>query len=87
MDAKLSSWALNLNPHPVTTVPNGSFPTQLPQIFTGFGDPEYYPNVIGIPGQLMSIMGWGDPEASCALNAGTNGQCVSVSIEEACGSF
>ncbi len=86
MDAKLSSWALNLIPDPPTAIPKGSYPTQLPQIFTGFGDTSKYGNVIGIPGQLMSIASSGR-DVSCVLVDGPNGQCPPVTVQEACESF
>ena len=73
VDAKLSSWVLNLVKNPPTAIPKGSYPTELPQIFTGFGDTSKYENVIGIPGQLMAIANSG-MEASCALVDGPNDQ-------------
>ena len=84
MDAKLSSWALNQVPNPPTAIPNGSFPTQFPRIFTGWGDPKLYPDVVGIPGQLMALAVKGNPTGSCELVYGTNGQCPSLKTQDAC---
>lgn len=86
MDAKLSSWALNLVPNPPTAVSPGSYPTQLPPPFTGFGNTSEYPQVVGIAGQLMSIAIPGK-DASCSLVDGPNGQCGDVTIPEACESL
>ena len=82
VDAKLSSWALNLVSHPPTAIPSGSYPTLLPQIFTGFGNTSQY-QVIGVAGQLMSIANSG-MDASCKLLDGPNGQCPSVTVKQAC---
>lgn len=86
VDAKLSSWALNLVKDPPTTIPKGSYPTLLPQIFTGFGDINKYENVIGVPGQLMAIANSG-MEASCALVDEPNDQCGPVGVQDACESI
>lgn len=86
VDGKLSSWALNLVPDQRTAIVKGSFPTQLPQIFTGFGNTTNYENVIGIPGQLMSIAK-GGMDASCELLDGPNEQCPSIDVSDACGFF
>lgn len=86
VDARLQSWALNLIPDPPTTVVKGSFPTQLPQILPGFGDTNKYENMIGIAGQFMSIAK-GGMDASSVLIDGPNGQCLSVSVSDACESF
>lgn len=86
VDAKLSSWALDLVQNPPTAIPKGSYPTQLPRIFTGFGNTSKYGNVVGIPGQLMSIANSG-MDVSCVLVDGPNGQCPPVTVQEACGSF
>ena len=83
MDAKLSSWALNLVKDPPTAIPRGSYPTLLPQIFTGFGNTSNYENVIGIPGQLMAIANSG-MEADCRLVDGPNDQCGPVGVQDAC---
>ena len=83
MDAKLSSWALNLVENPPTAIPKGSYPTLLPQIFTGFGNTTEY-NIVGIPGQLASIAKAGTPGVSCVLVDGPNGQCPPVTVAEAC---
>lgn len=82
VDAKLSSWALNLVSHPPTAIPSGSYPTLLPQIFTGFGNTTEY-QVFGIAGQLMSIAASGK-DVSCQLLDGPNGQCPSIQVQDAC---
>lgn len=82
VDAKLSSWALNLVSHPPTAIPSGSYPTLLPQIFTGFGNTSQY-QAIGIAGQLMSIANSG-MDASCNLLDGPNGQCPPITVQQAC---
>lgn len=87
VDAKLSSWALNLVPNPPTTILKGSFPTDLPPIFTGFGDPTEWINVIGVLGQLISIAKGGVSYASCELVEGPNDQCGPVTANDACESF
>ena len=84
VDAKLRSWALDLVQNPPTAIPRGSYPTQLPRIFTGFGNTSNYEMVIGIPGQLMAIASSGR-DASCVLVKETNGQCGPVGVQEACG--
>lgn len=91
VDAKLSSWALNLVPNPPTAIPETHPPTQptlLPQIFTGFGDINLYSGVEGIPGQLMAIASGGKTLASCQLVVSSNGGCLPInSIHDACESF
>ncbi|KAF6229701.1 hypothetical protein HO173_011347 [Letharia columbiana] len=82
VDARLKSWALSLIPDPPTTVVKGSFPTQLPQILTGFGDTNKYENVIGTAGQSMSIAK-GGMDASSVLVDGPNGQCLPISVSDA----
>ena len=60
-----------MNPNPPTSLVAGSFPTELPRIFTGFGARS---DVKGLAGQLMSIAG-GGTSANCELLLGENEQC------------
>ena len=87
VDVKLSSWALDLVPNPPTAIPQGSYPTELPRIFTGFGNTTKYKKLIGIPGQLMAQQKKGVSVSSCELIYGVNGQCLSIDGSTACASF
>lgn len=81
VDDKFRSWALDLNPNPPTSLVAGSFPTELPRIFTGFGNRS---DVKGLAGQLISIAG-GGKSANCELLVGENGQCLGPpAVTDAC---
>lgn len=83
VDDNFQTWALDLNPNaPTGTLVQGSYPTEMPRIGTGYGTIN---GVIGVVGQLISIAS-GGRQVNCQLIVGgENGQCPGPpAIEDAC---
>ena len=85
VDAKLSSWYYNLVPNPPTAIVPGSFPTQLPPPYTGFGNTSNW-NAPGLVGQLFSIANQG-LDVNCELLDGITTSCPSIELSNACKPF
>ena len=83
VDDNFRTWALDLNTNaPTGTLIQGSYPTEMPRIGTGYGTIN---GVKGVVGQLISIAA-GGRQVNCQLiTGGENGQCPGPpAIQEAC---
>ena len=78
---KVQFLGVELVPNPPTSLVAGSFPTELPRIFTGFGARS---DARGLAGLLISIAG-GGKSTNCELLVGENGECLGPpAVTDAC---